>query len=552
MTSNRRILTKYSWLIVTVMLLFLFLSAAPAFSYASDNGLPSDYVPNADDNRDLSDNVQNKYGIPWHQFKNILTDETVEVQDVRVNCSGDIDGLGIIVYNSTTQETEAVVSPDSNGVIHLPRMKRGHTYILMSDKNEYQLDGSRNVYLWALAKGDNGVAVDGAYEHKINYVRINEDDPIPQNYLKLLDEIKLKRVPSDYYNPRFFSIHTNLPITYKGRPAPVGIKFILTSAENEPIEATTEKQGDVTIIRTELVEDTDYTVHVEDNRYDIDTFALTVKDKSEHKYIDDYSNVQSLGRYTYDHTCCQGVDGIELKDKSDDINTGSISSLKKYQNTDAPLTSVTGMDFKTLLLLVRYPKVTLPEESGVTDYETVELTLANPHRWEKCKITDHEFTVTQMLPQKGTVRNVYQLKDGALEPLLFTQKSRESIEFKMDSMSLYDVVIEYSERGPDPISEATTPAPAGTAIKKITSAKKKLTVRWKKQSGVSGYQIQYGTKKTFNKAKTITINRANATKKTIKKLRSRKKYYVRIRTYNTVSGKMYYSPWSKRKTVKVK
>lgn len=544
---------RFTKLIIIAAMLIVLNIAFSMSAFAEDNGLPANYVPNADDNRDLSGNVQNVYGIPWHQFKNILTDETIEAQDIRINCSGDIDGIGIIVYNSTTQETEAVISPDSDGIIHLPRLKRGHTYILMSDKNEYQLDGSQNVYLWALAKGDNGVNADGAYEHKLNYVRINENDPIPQNYLNLINEIKLKRVAADYFNPRFFSIHTNLPITYNGKPAPEGIKLVLTSAENEPIEVTTEKQGDKTIVRTDLVEDTDYTVHVDDNRYDIDTFALTVKDKSEHKYIDDYGNTKSLGRYTYDHTCCQGVSSIVLKDKSSVTNSGSISSLKKYKDTNTPQTKITGMDFKTLILLVRYPKVSLPENSGVTDYETVELTLSNPHRWEKCKITDHEFTVTQMLPQRGTIKNVYQLKDDNLEPLSFTQKSKESIEFKMDSMSIHNVVIEYSERLPEPVSnKATVKKPAGTSIKKIKAAKKKFTVTWKKQSGISGYQIQYGTKKSFKKAKTITIKKAKTTKKTIKKLKSKKKYYVRIRTYKTVLGKKYYSAWSKRKPVKVK
>ena len=37
-----------------------------------------------------------------------------------------------------------------------------------------------------------------------------------------------------------------------------------------------------------------------------------------------------------------------------------------------------------------------------------------------------------------------------------------------------------------------------------------------------------------------------------KKLKSKKKYYVRIRTYRTVSGKKVYSSWSKVKNVKTK
>ena len=42
------------------------------------------------------------------------------------------------------------------------------------------------------------------------------------------------------------------------------------------------------------------------------------------------------------------------------------------------------------------------------------------------------------------------------------------------------------------------------------------------------------------------------TKNNVKKLKAKKKYYVRIRTYKTVNGKKVYSSWSKVKSVKTK
>ena len=42
------------------------------------------------------------------------------------------------------------------------------------------------------------------------------------------------------------------------------------------------------------------------------------------------------------------------------------------------------------------------------------------------------------------------------------------------------------------------------------------------------------------------------TKNKVKKLKAKKKYYVRIRTYKTVNGKKVYSSWSKVKSVKTK
>ena len=95
-------------------------------------------------------------------------------------------------------------------------------------------------------------------------------------------------------------------------------------------------------------------------------------------------------------------------------------------------------------------------------------------------------------------------------------------------------------------------SPKKTSIKKITSKKKALKVTFKKTSGVKGYQIQYSLKKNFKSSKTVTIKKSSTTSKTISKLKRKKKYYVRVRTYREVLGKKYYSSWSSTKNKKTK
>ena len=56
---------------------------------------------------------------------------------------------------------------------------------------------------------------------------------------------------------------------------------------------------------------------------------------------------------------------------------------------------------------------------------------------------------------------------------------------------------------------------------------------------------------SMKKAKTLTV-KDSATRATLKELVSKKKYYVRIRTYKVVSGKKYYSKWSSKKSVKIR
>ena len=101
-------------------------------------------------------------------------------------------------------------------------------------------------------------------------------------------------------------------------------------------------------------------------------------------------------------------------------------------------------------------------------------------------------------------------------------------------------------------TSSKTTRPKSTAIKSIKKTKRSLRISWKKIKSVKGYQIQYSTSKKFKKAKSVLIKNYKTTSKTIKKLKSKKKYYVRIRTYYYVKGKRVYSYWCKVKTGKTK
>lgn len=96
--------------------------------------------------------------------------------------------------------------------------------------------------------------------------------------------------------------------------------------------------------------------------------------------------------------------------------------------------------------------------------------------------------------------------------------------------------------------------PAATKVTSLKRGRRAFTLAWKKVSGATGYEIQYSTSKKF--AKKITkkklVKKAKTTRATIKKLKAKKAYYVRVRTYKKVSGKTYYSAWTKAKKVKTR
>ena len=84
-----------------------------------------------------------------------------------------------------------------------------------------------------------------------------------------------------------------------------------------------------------------------------------------------------------------------------------------------------------------------------------------------------------------------------------------------------------------------------------STAKKQATVSWTAAKSISRYQIYYSQRSDMKNAKHITA-KSSAKSAVLKNLTSKKKYYVRIRTYKTVSGKKYYSTWSSVKSVTVK
>ena len=94
-------------------------------------------------------------------------------------------------------------------------------------------------------------------------------------------------------------------------------------------------------------------------------------------------------------------------------------------------------------------------------------------------------------------------------------------------------------------------------IAKPKAAKKAVIVKWNKvsagnQKKISGIEIQYSQNKNFKtKTKIIKAKKTDVSKK-IKKLVSKKKYYVRIRTWKKWNGKKYTSKWSAVKIAKTK
>lgn len=95
-----------------------------------------------------------------------------------------------------------------------------------------------------------------------------------------------------------------------------------------------------------------------------------------------------------------------------------------------------------------------------------------------------------------------------------------------------------------------TVKPKKSTITSLASKKKtQMVLKWKKDSKASGYEIVY----SYNgKSKKVDVKKNGTTSATIKRLKSKKTYSVKIRAYKKVDGKKIYGDYSKVKKIKVK
>lgn len=108
-----------------------------------------------------------------------------------------------------------------------------------------------------------------------------------------------------------------------------------------------------------------------------------------------------------------------------------------------------------------------------------------------------------------------------------------------------------TDDGEDDDTDSTPAEVEVTAPKKVTLqgllsiSKKTMVAYWTHNYGAydDGYQVQYAKNKKFTKAVTKNVS-ISKTEMKIKKLTSKKTYYVRVRVYRNSSRGKVYSPWS--------
>ena len=334
-------------------------------------------------------------------------------------------------------------------------------------------------------------------------------------------------------------------------------------------------------VKVKFINDSDY--NKADEKY-VSDFIKTLNIAKPQCYEEDYEEykMSEIGDWKYNFSVASEYYNKLINDSSIKFVAGS--GAGGYCSFLNPGFSEAGVDlavFKNDVLYgTYYPITNYKDGVNITDEKIIPvMTLPSDlpdnqvenYILQKLKNDWENESDTILSVKKGAVVNGSQLKDGyviKIAPGYYEGDYGIIIARKQNNSTSDEKPTPVPT--PSPAQQVTQPTahndtattlqakntvskPKSTNTKKIKAAKKAISVTWKKVSGVKGYQIQVATDKKFKKnKKTVTIKKQKTTKTTVKKLKAKKKYYVRVRTYKIVNGKKVYSSWSKVKSVKTK
>ena len=247
------------------------------------------------------------------------------------------------------------------------------------------------------------------------------------------------------------------------------------------------------------------------DKYDIDvvlqghdhTYSRTYQLQSDGQAHDKFAKTENTANYAKENNCYEIVDTTK---------GGTVVNPKGTVYLEA--NSATGSKFYNLIT-AKQDFISERSQTWTPSYSVVN-------------VTDDSFEVTTYDADTGKVT----VKGPGVAKI--TVKAAATTDYKAASKTV-----------------TVTVAPKKQGISLVNKIKKQLTIKWKKNTKASGYQVVYSTNKKFTGKKTVRKAKTTTSYK-IKGLKKGKKYYVKVRSYKTVNGKRIYGAYSTAKKATIK
>lgn len=315
------------------------------------------------------------------------------------------EDVHFILFNASRQEYEQEIVA-KNGVLPALDIYKYDRYILFTKDKNYNM-----------------------FEE---YIQANGEGKLPFNHKKAqyVQNIVLEKKTGG--KEELNRTQVVLPVKFEGKPVS-GMNFKFVS-EFETVAAPCVDG----VVRANLLEDIQYSVIVDSDKYGMDALPLTVKDKSEWNF----------GKLWFDHSSCNSVTALNLVKKGDENKHKSEVVCSKGN------TKVTGMNFRDYMLFTDRRDKSKIAELKDKDADIFIIRLINPHRCEVSKIAQGQFTIERKVKPKKEVEKAYLVSnDGKLKEIDFEQKGN-LVYVNVDTLSIYDLAFVYKENKEDP-----TPTP---------------------------------------------------------------------------------------------
>lgn len=159
------------------------------------------------------------------------------------------------------------------------------------------------------------------------------------------------------------------------------------------------------------------------------------------------------------------------------------------------------------------------------------------------------------------VKLLYTYTGKEIRPAVIVKNGKETLSDKKDYTVTYknnirsgqaSVIVKGEGRYRGSITKKFLILPKKLNLSSIVSQRaKQILVKWKKDGQASGYEVICAENRLFSKNKKVfNVSKKNITSKTIKGLKSGKKYYVKIRSYKMIDGEKCYGSYSAVKSVR--
>ena len=348
-------------------------------------------------------NASQKYTLK--DYKIIYNTKKVAVNElpVKVKSAALKKDIKFEIYNATKQKVEKNIT-SKNGKLSGLKLVQGNDYIISAIDKEYSM---KNAYVTISNDGKKLLKSKAPYGEFKGF-------ELKKRAKALKDEKQANRVA---YKLPVYVLGNN-----KAKIKNTRLRFI---SARETIEADVVDGW----VDLSLLEDTNYVAEVVKGNYAIDAFPMTVKDKSEY----------GAKKYVFNHLSCGSVQALYLIDKK--MAHKNDTTLVSGDGT----TSATGFRFGNgeYTLSARVLKdVKVPELKG-KKYMVLDVDTVNMYRVELSPLAYGQFKITTTLAGKNAVKNVYYIDDNnKLQKVKFTKKG-DKLTFEMNSMAIYNNVIEY-------------------------------------------------------------------------------------------------------------